>query len=99
MVLPEPRRSVAVLFQDLADSGALRTDDGVIARVAGGQFADDAIADRVVVTAGNQRSPRRRTKRSGAVLRVAQARSAAPIQAGRRNDTAQATRDAIALVI
>src|SRR5216684_7648340 len=42
MVLPKPRRSVAVLFQDLADSGALRTDDGVIARVAGGQFADDA---------------------------------------------------------
>src|SRR5260370_41051198 len=99
MVLPEPRRSVAVLFQDLADSGALRTDDGVIARVAGGQFADDAIAHRVVVTAGNQRGPRRRTKRSGVELRVAQPRFGDPIQVGGRNDTAKGTRDAIALVI
>ena len=34
MVLAKPGSSVAVLLEDLAHGGALRTDDGVIARVA-----------------------------------------------------------------
>ena len=59
MVLTEPRCGVAVLLQDFADSGVLRTDDGVIARVAGGNFTYDAEADGVVVASGDQRSTRR----------------------------------------
>src|ERR1700727_3535952 len=44
MVLAEPRGRVAVFLEDLADGGIIDTDDGVIAGVAGGQFADNAEA-------------------------------------------------------
>src|SRR5271167_5008012 len=99
MVLAEPGGGITILFQDLGDSGALRTNDRIIARVAGGQFADHAVADRVVVTAGNQRCTRRRAKRSGVELRVAEPGLGNPIQVRRRNDTAKSAGDAIALVI
>ena len=99
VVFAEPRRSVAVLFQDLGDRRVIQADDGVIAGVAGGQFADDAEADRVVVAAGDQRRPRRRAKRRRVELRVAQPRLGDAVQVRRRDDAAKGARHAVALVV
>ena len=59
MVLAEPRSGIAVVLEDRADRGALRADDGIIAGVSGGQFADDAETHGVVVAPGDQRRTRR----------------------------------------
>ena len=99
MVLAEPRRGVAILLEDLADGGALGADDGIVAREAGGHFADDAEADRVVVAAGDQRRARGRAKRGGAELRVAQPRLGDAIHRRCRDDAAKRARDAVALVV
>ena len=83
----------------VADRGALRADDGVVAGIAGGHFADDAVADRVVVAAGDQRGPRRRAKRGGVELRVAQPRLRDAIHRRCRDDTAEGARHAVALIV
>src|SRR4029079_14296342 len=54
VVLAEPGRGVAVLFQDRTDGGALGADDGVIAWIPGGLLRDDAEAHRVVIAPGDQ---------------------------------------------
>ena len=54
--------------------GVLRTDDRVVAGIAGGHLADDAEAHGVMVAAGDQRGARRRAQRGGMELRVAQPR-------------------------
>ena len=51
MILAKPRRGVTVFFEDIADGGVLNTDDGIVARVTRGQFADHAGAHRVMVAA------------------------------------------------
>ena len=56
------------------------SDDGIVARIAGGQFADHAEAHRVMVAPGDERGTRRRTKRGGMKLRVAQPRLRDTIQ-------------------
>ena len=89
VVLAEPRCGVAVLLENLADGGAVLVDDGVIARVSRGLFADHAEAHRVVVAAGDQRRARRRAERGGVELRVAQSRLRDPVHGRRRDDAAK----------
>ena len=69
MVLAEPRRGIAIVPEDFADGGVVRPDDGIIARIAGGHFADHAEAHRMMVAAGDQRGARGRAKRGGVELR------------------------------
>jgi hypothetical protein len=52
VLLAEPRRGVAVLFENLADSGVLRTDYGVVAWESGGLLSHHAEADGVMVATG-----------------------------------------------
>ena len=99
MVLAKPRGGITVLLQNFADGGALRTDDGIIAREARGHLADDAEADRVVVAAGDQRRARRRAERGGVELRVAQPRLGDAIHGRRRDDAAKGARHAVALIV
>jgi hypothetical protein len=70
-----------------------------MAREPGGQFADDAEANRVVVAAGDQRRARGRAQRGGVELRVAQSRLGDAIQRRRRDDAAEGARNPVALVV
>ena len=99
MVLAKPRGGVTVLFQDFADRGAVLADDGVITGEAGGHLADDAVADRVMIAASDQRRPRRRAERGGVELRVAQPRLGDAVHGWRRYDAAKCARDAVALIV
>ena len=99
VVLAEPGRGVAVGLQDRADGRLVLGDDAVVAGIAGGGFADDAEADRVVVAAGDQRGAGRRAERRGVELRVAQARARDPVEVRRRDDAAEGARRAEALVV
>ena len=99
VVLAEPGCGVAVLLQDRADGGALRSDDAVVARIAGGLLRNDAEADRVVVAAGDQRRPRRRAECRGVELSVAQPHLRNAIHRRRRDDAAERPRNSIALVV
>ena len=99
MLLAEPRRGVAVLLQDFADGGALQPDDGIVARIAGGQLADNTGANGMMVAPGDERSARGRTERGGMKLRVAQTRLGDAIHRRRRNDAAERARNTVALVI
>ena len=99
VVLAEPRRGVAVLAQDAADRGVLRTDIRVVARVAGRQLRDHAEADLVVVAAGDQRGARGRAERGGVELGVAQPGVRDAVQRRRRDDAAERAADAVALVV
>ena len=58
MVLAKPRSGIAVLLEDLADSGVFRADDAIVARIARGQLSNHAEAHRVMVAAGNERGAR-----------------------------------------
>jgi len=99
VVLAEPRRGKAIVPEDRADGRVLRTDDGVIARVTGGQLANHAEAHRVVVAAGDERRPGGRAQRGGVEVRVAQPRLRDPVQRRRRDDASKRAIDAIALVV
>src|SRR6266566_4794706 len=99
MLLAEPRRRIAVLLQDFADSGVLRPDDGIVARIAGRQFADHTRADRMMVASRDKRGTRGRTERGGMELRVAQTRFGDAIHRGRRDDATERARNAVALVV
>ena len=99
VVLAEPRGGIAVVPEDGPDRCALRADDGIVAGIAGGHFADHAKADRMVVAAGDQRRPRRRAKRGRVELGVAQTRLGDAIHVRGRDDAAEGAGHAIALVV
>ena len=99
MFLAEPRRGITILLQDFTDGGVLQPDDGIVARIAGGQLADHTGADGMMVTTRDQSRPRRRAKRGGVELGVTQSRLGDAIHRGRRNDAAERARNAVALVI
>ena len=99
VVLAKPRRGIAVLLEDFTNGGALQTDDGIVARIAGGQLADHTSANRMMVAARDQRSPRGRTKSGGMKLRVTQSCLGYAIHRGRRDDTAKRARNTVALVV
>ena len=62
MVLAEPGGGKSILFQDLTDRGAFRSDDRVIAREAGGHLADDAESHRMMIAPSDERRARRRAE-------------------------------------
>src|SRR5262249_7008307 len=62
VVLAEPGGGEAVVQQNAADSRLIFGDDAIVARETGGLLGDDAEADRVMVAARNERSPRRRAE-------------------------------------
>src|SRR6266516_1100486 len=99
MLLAEPRRGIAVLLQDFADGGVLRTYDGIVARIAGRQFADHTRAHRMMVAPRDKRRTRGRTERGGMELRVAQTRFGDALHRGRRDDATEGARNAVALVV
>ncbi len=87
MVLAEPRCVVALQTQYLADGDRVALDHAVIAGEAGRLVDNHAGRDRVMIAAGQERRPRRRAKRRGMELRVAQPHVGNPVQ-GRRRDHA-----------
>ena len=99
MVLAKPRRGVTVLFQDFADRGVILADDRVITGEAGGHLADNAVADRVMIAARDQRRPRWRAKRGGVKLRIPQSRLRDSVHGRSRDDAAKGTRHAVPLVV
>src|SRR5450432_2673889 len=99
VVLPKPGGRITIILENIANGGVLYSDDRVVAGKAGGEFADYARPDRVMVAAGNQRRARGRAKRGGMELRVTQPGLCHAIHSGRRDDAAESTRDAIALVV
>ena len=99
VVLAEPGCRVAVVAKNPADRGVLRTDDGIVARIAGRQFADHAIADLVMVAPGDQRRARRRAKGGRVEFGVAQARRRDAVERRRRYDAAERAGNAVALVV
>src|SRR4029077_3475616 len=58
VIFAKPGGRITVVLQDFAYGGAILAYDGIVTREAGGQFADHAIADGVMVTAGNERGTR-----------------------------------------
>src|SRR6516162_8372025 len=99
MVLAKPRSGITLFFQDFADGGAVLTDNGIVAWEAGGHLADLAKTDRVMVATGDERRPRRRTKRGGMELRIAQSGFRDAVHGWCRDDAAECARHAIALVV
>ncbi|CAH0300022.1 hypothetical protein ROS9278_04518 [Roseomonas sp. CECT 9278] len=74
VVLAEPGGGVAIRLQDGADRRRLARDDRIVAGEAGGEFADIAEADLVVVVPGQQRGARGRAQRGRVEGGVAQPR-------------------------
>src|SRR5204862_7736801 len=93
VILTEPRRGIAVFFQDLTDGGAVFTYDGIIAGEAGGHFSDHAEADRVMVSTRNEGRARRRAKRSGMKLSVSRAIISGAVNDRCRNDNVESAVD------
>ena len=99
VVLAEPRRGVSVVAKNGSDRCAFGTDDRIVAWIAGGHFTDDAIPDRMMVAARNQRRPRRRAKCGGVELGIAQSRLGDAIHVRGRDDAAESARHAVALIV
>ena len=99
VVLAEPGGAVAVVPQYLADRGFVLGDEAVVPRVAGRLFGDDAVADRVVVAAGDQRGARRRAQRGRVKVGVAEAVGGDAVERRRRNDAAEGAGDAVAGIV
>ncbi len=99
VVLAEPRGGVAVILQDVADRGVVRTDDRIVARKAGGLLGDHPEARRMVVAPGDQRGARRRAERRGMELGVAQPVGRDLVERRRRDDAAEGAGDAVARVV
>jgi len=89
VVLAEPGRAVAVLFQDLADRCRIAADEAVIAGIAGRLLGDHAEAHGMVVAAGDQRGARRRAQRGGMEIRVAQTVMRDTVEVRGRDDPAE----------
>ncbi len=89
VVLAEPGGGVAVLLQRHRHMRALRPRDGVVAGVADGTFGNVAEADGVMVAAGQQRRPGRRTQRGVVHLGVAQTALGQLVEGRRGNDAAE----------
>ncbi len=71
MVLAKPRGRIAILFEDFTDGSLVRSDDGIIARIARGHFANHTEACRVVVAPSDERRARGRAQGRGMKLCVA----------------------------
>ena len=99
VVLAEPGGRIAVVPKDPADGGVLGTDDGIVTRIAGRQFADHAIADLMMVAPGDQRGSRRRAKGRRVELGEAQAGGCDAVERRRRYDAAERAGNAVTLIV
>ncbi len=99
VVLAEPRRGIAVVFEDPAERRTILTDDRVVAWKACRQLRDYAKARRMVVASGDQRRPRRRAQRGRVEFGVAQPRLGDAIQRRSGYDATKGAADAISLVV
>src|SRR5262249_5720296 len=61
--LAEPRSVVTVFSKDLTDRTAAARHQGVVARITGRKFCDDAARATVMITSGDERSSCRRAQR------------------------------------
>ncbi len=89
MVLAEPRSGVTVVPEDRAYGALVYRDDPVVTRIPRRDFADHPVTHRVMVAAGDQRSPRRRAQRSGMEIGVAQPGPCDAIHCRRRDHPAK----------
>ena len=99
MVLAEPRGGVTIIQQDAADGRLVFRDDTVVAGEARGLLGDHAEAGRVMIAPGNQCGARRRTRRGGVSVIVAQPRLRDAIHRWRRDDAAERDRHAETRVV
>jgi len=99
VAIAEPRRGVAVVFENLADRRVLRPDDAVAAEISRRKLADDTEADRVVVAPGDQRRACRRTERSRVELGVAKPCLGHAVHGRCQDGAAKGSRHAPALVV
>ena len=83
--LADREGGVAVAQEDLREEPVLLRDRGVVSREARRELHDACHAVRVVVAAGEQACPCRRTERSGVEVREAVAGLRQPVEAGRRD--------------
>ncbi len=94
VILAEPRGGVAVVLEHAPDGGLVFGDDAVVTGEARGLLGDHAEAHRVMVPPGDERRARRRAKRGGVNVIVAQPGLRHAIHRGRRDDAAEGARHA-----
>jgi hypothetical protein len=99
VVLAEPGGVVAVVLQDPADRGLVLGDDAVVAGIAGGLLGDHAVADRMMVAAGDQGGAGRRTQRRRMEVGEAQPVLGYPVERRRRNHAAEGRGNAVAGIV
>src|SRR5262249_39487171 len=97
--LAEPRGRIAVLFEDRADRGVVRTDDRVVTWVTGGLFGHNTEAHGGMAAASDQCVARGRAERSRMKLSVAQSHVRDTVKRRCRYDTAESTGYAITGVV
>lgn len=82
VVLAEPGRRIAVVFQDFTDAGVIETEDGIITWITGGLLGDHTETHGVMIAAGNQSRARGRAERRRVELGVAEPACAIRSNAG-----------------
>jgi len=80
MMLAKPRRVVTIVDKNVADRTGALGQNGIIARIARGEFRDVAKAHSVMVAAGEKRGARGRAQRSGVKVVVTKAACCHAIQ-------------------
>ncbi len=88
VVLPDHERAVAVLQQHLGQETVLERDDAVVPGITAGELRDAGHRVAMVVAAGQDARPARRTQRRRVHVAVAQAIRRDRIEAGRRDRAA-----------
>ena len=99
MVLAVPRCVVTVLLQDFADGDRVSWDNAVVTGIAGRLIDHDAGAHRVMVAAGEQSGPSRRTERCRMERGVAQAHGVDAVERRRRDYATECARSGEAHVV
>ena len=92
VVLAEPRRAIAIVFEDLADRRLVTREEAVIAGVTCRLLGDDTKARRVMVAPGDQRGARRRAQRRRMEVGVAKAVVGDAVERRRGDDAAEGAR-------
>ena len=94
VVLAEPRRRVAVLFENFADGAALAANDGIVARITGCRFPNDAETIHVMIASCDQRRACRRAEGRRVEPRITQSAVGDAIQGWRWDHSAERARRA-----
>ena len=99
MVLPEPRRVVAIAPQDFPDGAAALGHQRIVAGITRGHLGDDARAGGVMVASADERRARGRAKRRGMERIVTQTGSRQLVIGRRGNRSAERGRRTPAHII